>query len=93
MLSIRIEKTDTPKQLPAADNPLKFGTIFTDHITMSAEDGPHKDKQEVIPMSENFNAEEGNDTITITLEDDTELVCDVITIFPCQDKNYILNTR
>ncbi|MDE7297710.1 MAG: DUF1292 domain-containing protein [Lachnospiraceae bacterium] len=42
-----------------------------------------------MPMSENYNAEEGNDTITITLEDDTELVCDVITVFPCRDKNYI----
>ena len=38
---------------------------------------------------ENFNNEAENDTITITLEDDTELVCDVITIFPCQGKQYI----
>ncbi len=39
-------------------------------------------------MNNDFENEE-NDTITITLEDDTELVCDVITIFPCQGKNYI----
>jgi len=32
MLNIRIEKTTSPKELPSADNPLKFGTIFTDHM-------------------------------------------------------------
>lgn len=32
MLDIRIEKTKALKELPAADNPLKFGTIFTDHM-------------------------------------------------------------
>ncbi len=32
MLNIRIEKTTTPKVLPAQDNPLTFGTIFTDHM-------------------------------------------------------------
>lgn len=32
MQKIRIEKTTTPKELPGADNPLKFGTIFTDHM-------------------------------------------------------------
>lgn len=32
MLNIRIEKTTTPKKLPSAENPLKFGTIFTDHM-------------------------------------------------------------
>jgi branched-chain amino acid aminotransferase len=32
MLNIRVEKTATPKELPKADNPLKFGTIFTDHM-------------------------------------------------------------
>lgn len=32
MLNIRIEKTTNPKPIPGADNPLKFGTIFTDHM-------------------------------------------------------------
>lgn len=32
MLNIRIEKTQKPKELPSIDNPLKFGTIFTDHM-------------------------------------------------------------
>ncbi len=32
MLNIKIEKTQTPKDLPAANDPLKFGTIFTDHM-------------------------------------------------------------
>lgn len=32
MLDIRFEKTTTPKEKPAADNPLTFGTIFTDHM-------------------------------------------------------------
>lgn len=30
-----------------------------------------------------------NDTVTLTLDDDTEIVCDVITVFPCGDKKYI----
>jgi branched-chain amino acid aminotransferase len=34
MLNIRIEKTLTPKPLPTPDNPLTFGTIFTDHMFM-----------------------------------------------------------
>lgn len=32
MYNIRIERTTCPKEKPAADNPLKFGTIFTDHM-------------------------------------------------------------
>ncbi|SHO50817.1 branched-chain amino acid aminotransferase [Anaerocolumna xylanovorans] len=32
MLNIRYEKTATPKELPAKNDPLKFGTIFTDHM-------------------------------------------------------------
>ena len=32
MLNIKIEKTTTPKELPGKDNPLTFGTIFTDHM-------------------------------------------------------------
>lgn len=33
--------------------------------------------------------EEGFDQVTLTLEDGTELVCDVIAIYPCNDKMYI----
>ncbi|MBQ9764640.1 MAG: branched-chain amino acid aminotransferase [Lachnospiraceae bacterium] len=32
MLDIRIEKTTNPKPIPGPENPLKFGTIFTDHM-------------------------------------------------------------
>ncbi len=34
MVNIRIEKTTAPKQKPTPDNPLTFGTIFTDHMFM-----------------------------------------------------------
>ncbi len=40
MLNIRIEKTTNPKTLPGAENPLTFGTIFTDHMfIMDYEEG------------------------------------------------------
>jgi branched-chain amino acid aminotransferase len=32
MLDIKIEMTNQPKRLPDKDNPLVFGTIFTDHM-------------------------------------------------------------
>lgn len=32
MLNIRIEKTTNPKTIPGSENPLVFGTIFTDHM-------------------------------------------------------------
>ena len=32
MFKIQIEETKCHKELPAAENPLKFGTIFTDHM-------------------------------------------------------------
>lgn len=32
MLDIRYELTKTPKPIPGPENPLKFGTIFTDHM-------------------------------------------------------------
>ncbi len=32
MLNIRIERTTNPKPIPGPENPLKFGTIFTDHM-------------------------------------------------------------
>jgi branched-chain amino acid aminotransferase len=34
MLTIQIEKTKNPKTLPAAADPLLFGTLFTDHMFM-----------------------------------------------------------
>ncbi len=40
MLNIRIEKTQNPKPLPGPENPLTFGTIFTDHMfVMDYEEG------------------------------------------------------
>ena len=32
MLDIKYELTKSPKAKPAADDPLRFGTIFTDHM-------------------------------------------------------------
>ncbi|TAH70853.1 MAG: branched-chain amino acid aminotransferase [Anaerolineaceae bacterium] len=32
MLDIKVERTNEPKKLPEKDNPLVFGTIFTDHM-------------------------------------------------------------
>ena len=32
MLDIKIEKTTNPKPIPGPENPLVFGTIFTDHM-------------------------------------------------------------
>lgn len=34
MLNIKVEKTKNPKEIPGEDNPLTFGTIFTDHMFM-----------------------------------------------------------
>lgn len=40
MLTIRYEKTTNPKALPTPENPLTFGTIFTDHMfIMDYEEG------------------------------------------------------
>ncbi len=40
MQNIRIEKTTCPKEKPGNDNPLTFGTIFTDHMfEMDYEEG------------------------------------------------------
>ena len=50
MLNIRIEKTTTPKALPAQDNPLTFGTIFTDHMfVMNYEKGKGWFDPRVVP--------------------------------------------
>ena len=38
-------------------------------------------------MTDLYNEE--CDQITLTLEDGTDLVCDVISVFPVKDKNYI----
>ncbi len=40
-------------------------------------------------MAEDMNLEETHDIITLTLEDDTEIECVVISIFPVEDKEYI----
>lgn len=32
MLDIKFEENNNPKELPSEDDPLKFGTIFTDHM-------------------------------------------------------------
>ncbi|OPZ87644.1 MAG: Branched-chain-amino-acid aminotransferase 2 [Firmicutes bacterium ADurb.Bin419] len=50
MLDIRIEKTTTPKALPTVDNPLKFGTIFTDHMfIMNYETGKGWHDARIVP--------------------------------------------
>ncbi len=52
MLDIRIEKTTTPKALPTADNPLKFGTIFTDHMfIMNYETGKGWHDARIVPYA------------------------------------------
>ncbi|MSS62297.1 branched-chain amino acid aminotransferase [Velocimicrobium porci] len=50
MLNIRYEKTTNPKPLPEKDNPLKFGTIFTDHMfAMNYEEGKGWFDPRVVP--------------------------------------------
>ncbi len=50
MLNIRIEKTAAPKALPTQDNPLTFGTIFTDHMfVMNYEKGKGWFDPRVVP--------------------------------------------
>lgn len=50
MLNIRYEKTTNPKPLPEKDNPLKFGTIFTDHMfVMNYEEGKGWFDPRVVP--------------------------------------------
>lgn len=38
---------------------------------------------------DNCNCGEDTDQITLTLDDGSEILCDVIAIFPCNDKEYI----
>ena len=50
MLNIRYEKTTTPKPIPGPENPLKFGTIFTDHMfAMNYETGKGWHDARVVP--------------------------------------------
>lgn len=52
MLNIRIEKTTNPKPLPAADDPLRFGTIFTDHMfVMEYEEGKGWYDPKIVPYA------------------------------------------
>ena len=51
-LNIRIEKTTNPKPLPAADDPLVFGTIFTDHMfVMNYETGKGWFDPRIVPYA------------------------------------------
>ena len=50
MLNIKIEKTTASKGLPKADDPLRFGTIFTDHMfIMNYETGKGWHDARVVP--------------------------------------------
>lgn len=50
MLDIRIEKTIAPKPLPTPENPLRFGTIFTDHMfIMNYETGKGWHDARIVP--------------------------------------------
>ncbi|MDO5416498.1 MAG: branched-chain amino acid aminotransferase [Lachnospiraceae bacterium] len=50
MQTIRIEKTTCPKEKPGKDNPLVFGTIFTDHMfVMDYETGKGWHDPRVVP--------------------------------------------
>lgn len=52
MLNIRYEKTTAPKELPKEDNPLKFGTIFTDHMfIMNYETGKGWHDARIVPYA------------------------------------------
>lgn len=50
MLDIKIEKTTSPKEIPGENDPLKFGTIFTDHMfIMNYETGKGWHDARVVP--------------------------------------------
>lgn len=50
MLNIRVEKTKNPKPLPTKENPLTFGTIFTDHMfVMNYETGKGWHDPRIVP--------------------------------------------
>lgn len=53
MFNIRIEKNTAPKELPKADDPLKFGTIFTDHMfVMNYETGKGWHDARIVPYQQ-----------------------------------------
>ena len=50
MLTIHYQKTTNPKPLPTEDNPLVFGTIFTDHMfIMDYEEGKGWINPSIVP--------------------------------------------
>ncbi len=52
-MNIRIEKTTNPKPLPDKDDPLVFGTIFTDHMfIMNYETGKGWHDPRIVPYGE-----------------------------------------
>lgn len=53
MLDIRVEKTTNPKMKPAEDDPLTFGTIFTDHMfVMDYEEGKGWHDARIVPFQD-----------------------------------------
>lgn len=38
---------------------------------------------------DNHNSEEDFDQITLTMDDGTDILCDILAVFPCGDKEYI----
>lgn len=53
MLNIKIEKTKSPKQIPDKNDPLKFGTIFTDHMfIMNYETGKGWHDARIVPYQQ-----------------------------------------
>lgn len=52
MLNIRFEKTTNPKPIPGPENPLTFGTIFTDHMfVMDYETGKGWHDARIVPYA------------------------------------------
>lgn len=52
MLNIRVEKTTNPKPIPGPENPLTFGTIFTDHMfLMDYEEGKGWIDPRIVPYA------------------------------------------
>ncbi len=52
MLNIRFEKTQNPKPIPGDDDPLVFGTIFTDHMfVMNYENGKGWFDPRIVPYA------------------------------------------